>query len=90
MERSGSRPSGRWVPDVLAALIDVALTASYPDRGKTLLVSFWATWADPVRKDLPELVKTYQKHHDQGFEIIGVCLDGRSGGLHDRRDVHHG
>lgn len=46
-------------------------------RGKTLLVTFWATWADPVRRDLPELVKTYQKHHDQGFEIVGVCLDER-------------
>lgn len=44
-------------------------------RGKTLLVTFWATWADPVKKDLPELLKTYKKHQDQGFEIVGVCLD---------------
>lgn len=46
-------------------------------RGKTLLVTFWASWADPVRRDLPELVKTYQKHRGQGFEILGVCLDER-------------
>ncbi len=50
-------------------------------RGKPLLVTFWATWADPVKRDLPELVKVYQKHHDKGFEIIGVSLDN------DRADL---
>ena len=35
--------------------------------GKTVLVAFWATWADPVRRDLPELVKLYQKYHGQGL-----------------------
>jgi thiol-disulfide isomerase/thioredoxin len=48
-------------------------TAQY--RGKTVLVTFWATWADPVRRDLPELIKAYQKHRAQGFEVVGVCLD---------------
>jgi thiol-disulfide isomerase/thioredoxin len=43
--------------------------------GKTLLVAFWTAGADPVRRDLPELLKVYQKHHPQGFEVIGVNLD---------------
>jgi thiol-disulfide isomerase/thioredoxin len=50
-------------------------------RGKPLLVAFWATWADPVKRDLPELLKIYQKHHPGGFELIGVSLDT------DRRDL---
>ncbi len=44
-------------------------------RGKTLLVVFWATWASPVRADLPELIKVYQKYHPRGLEVIGVNLD---------------
>lgn len=44
-------------------------------KGKTLLVTFWASWADPVRRDLPELVKLYQKYHGKDFEIVGVNLD---------------
>jgi thiol-disulfide isomerase/thioredoxin len=44
-------------------------------QGKVLLVTFWATWAEPVKRDLPELSKIYQKHHPGGFEIIGVSLD---------------
>ena len=44
-------------------------------RGKTVLVTFWASWADPVRRDLPELLKLYQKYRGKDFEIIGVDLD---------------
>ncbi len=44
-------------------------------RGKTLLVAFWTTTADPVRNDLPELVKVYNEFKPKGFEIIGVNLD---------------
>ena len=45
-------------------------------KGKTLLVTFWASWADPVRRDLPELLKVYQKFKGKDFEILGVNLDG--------------
>lgn len=44
-------------------------------RGKTLLITFWASWAEPVRRDLPELLKVYQKFRGQGFEVLGVNLD---------------
>jgi thiol-disulfide isomerase/thioredoxin len=44
-------------------------------RGKVLLVTFWATWAEPVKRDLPELNKVYKKYRGDGFEIIGVSLD---------------
>lgn len=44
-------------------------------RGKTLLVTFWTTVADPFRRDLPDLIKVYEKYKGKGFEIIGVSLD---------------
>jgi len=43
--------------------------------GKYLLVSFWAAWCPDCRRENPELVKTYQKYHDKGFDILGVSLD---------------
>ncbi|AGA25856.1 thioredoxin-like domain-containing protein [Singulisphaera acidiphila] len=52
-------------------------------HGKVLLVTFWATWADPVKKDLPELVKLYNKHHDQGLDIVGICLDEKGEDLEE-------
>ncbi len=50
-------------------------------RDKTVLVVFWASWASPVKLDLPELVKVYDKYHARGLEIIGVNLDNDRGEL---------
>lgn len=46
-------------------------------KGKVVLVDFWATWCGPCIAELPNVLRTYEKFHDKGFEIIGISLDQR-------------
>ncbi len=50
-------------------------------RGKTLLVTFWATWAGPAKRDMPELAKLYAKYKAKGFEVLAVNLDNEKADL---------
>ncbi|MFC2151383.1 redoxin domain-containing protein [Bacteroidota bacterium] len=50
----------------------IALTSL---RGKYVLLDFWASWCRPCRVENPNLVKSYKKYHDKGFEIFQVSLD---------------
>lgn len=43
--------------------------------GKVVLIDFWATWCGPCMDELPSVLKTYDKYHAKGFEIIGINLD---------------
>ena len=45
------------------------------DKGKVVLIDFWATWCAPCRAELPNVLATYSKYHNKGFEIIGISLD---------------
>lgn len=44
-------------------------------KGKVILLDFWASWCGPCRTSNKKLVKLYDKYKAQGFEIFGVSLD---------------
>jgi cytochrome c biogenesis protein CcmG/thiol:disulfide interchange protein DsbE len=52
-------------------------------RGKVIIVNFWATWCPPCRHEMPALDAFYRKYHAQGLEMIGLSADRP----HDRSEV---
>ncbi len=43
--------------------------------GKPTIMTFWASWCQPCRKELPVLSEMYTKYKDQGLVVIGVNVD---------------
>ncbi len=51
-------------------------TFNLADRlGKITIIDFWASWCRPCRVENPNLVRLYNKHKDNGLQIVGVSLD---------------
>jgi peroxiredoxin len=44
-------------------------------RGRVVMVNFWATWCGPCRVEMPHLNRLYEKYRSAGFVLFGVNVD---------------
>ena len=69
---------GKPAQDFTVTLMDGTSFTLSKQKGKVILIDFWATWCHPCRKGLPHLKEFYAEYKTKGFEIIGISLDSRA------------
>jgi thiol-disulfide isomerase/thioredoxin len=50
------------------------------ERGRVVLVNFWATWCVPCREEFPDLSRLQRKYGPRGLQVLGVTTDLASQG----------
>jgi cytochrome c biogenesis protein CcmG/thiol:disulfide interchange protein DsbE len=70
----GSEP--KLAPPLTLELVDGSGTFSLEaQRGKVVLVDFWATWCAPCISELPHLQELSESYDPEEFAMVGIILE---------------
>jgi thiol-disulfide isomerase/thioredoxin len=50
-------------------------------KGKVVLIDFWATWCPPCRKGIPELIDMQREYGPDKLVVLGINLDQEAAGV---------
>jgi len=80
--QSGSFLLNRPAPDFESKTLDGQRVRLQDLRGKPVLLSFFASWCGPCRRELPSVVKLHEDFKEQGLQVIGVNDEGKGTARH--------
>lgn len=66
---------GQDAPEILLPAPDGKIMNLSSQKGKYVLLDFWASWSASCRTENVILLDIYNKYHDKGFEIFQVSID---------------
>ena len=67
--------AGQPAPPLAAPTLDGQHFDLASDRGRVVLVHYWASWCVPCREEMPALDAFYRRYHAQGVEMVAVSAD---------------
>jgi len=62
-------------PDFTLPSLDGPNLRLQEQRGRVVMINFWATWCGPCRVEMPHLSKLYEKYRGSGFTVLAVNID---------------
>ena len=71
---AGAAAAVAQTPPTLAELPEI-LTAVRSPGARAVLVNVWATWCDPCREEMPDLIRFYRDHRKDGLRLLLVSAD---------------
>ncbi|WP_071539010.1 peroxiredoxin family protein [Polynucleobacter asymbioticus] len=66
---------GQTAPNIEGSLIDGKPFSLSNDKGKVVLVNFWASWCEPCREEMPAIEAYLKKNKAKGFEVLAITVD---------------
>lgn len=72
MESAAEDLTGKMAPDFTLAALDGTKYTLSAQKGKVVLLDFWATWCGPCVRLLPDVQKLHQKYKDKGLIVWGI------------------
>lgn len=69
------KPVEKPLPNLSLKTIEGEEWNLYDERGKVVLLNFWATWCAPCREEIPILVKLSERYKEKDVRIVGINLD---------------
>lgn len=70
-----SQALGEVAPDFTLRDVNNQNVTLASQKGKVVLLNFWATWCQPCRAEQSKLEIIYQELKPQGFEILAISAD---------------
>jgi thiol-disulfide isomerase/thioredoxin len=74
--RANDLKLGAPAPPLVLRTLDGRRIATRSLRGSVVIATFWATWCEPCREELPLLSAYAARHSRDGLVVLGFCLDG--------------
>ncbi len=78
-------------PDAAGAAfvsLDRFVGAEPEDPGaRAVLLSFFASWCEPCKRELPFLVQLDRTYRDRGLRVLSVCIDQEEPGIEAARKL---
>ena len=65
---------GTRAPNVAYTLLDGSKSTLDQQRGKVMLVNFWATDCTTCVKEMPNIVATHEKYKGRGYDTLAVAM----------------
>jgi len=66
---------GQLAPNIEGTLSDGKPFSLNTNKGKVVLVNFWASWCEPCREEMPIIESYLKKNKAKGFEVLAISMD---------------
>jgi len=76
-------PKPQAVDDFIVRTVDGSFARLSGQKGKIVLLNFWATWCPPCRAEMPAIEKLWAKTKDKAFTVMGVSVGEEPGTVKD-------